>query len=265
MLKEQKNNNLQFLKMDGIGNDFVIFDFRNNNCQRLSSVQIKKICDRRNIGCDQLVIIKNSDIANCAIDIYNADGSKVLACGNATRCVAYLILEETKLEKVTIEISGRVLTATKEGNQIAVEMGLINFANNHFYFDDLKFLMADIGNPHAVCFVEDIPSDEEFFRIAPLVEKHQFFINKTNVEFAKIISDQIIEVRVFERGVGETLACGSGACAVASLAIKNKLVKSNKVLIRFRGGDLIIKYSDDQSVIMIGDCRKIFYGEIINV
>lgn len=248
--------------MSGVGNDFVIFDARQEQIN-LTSTAIQKICNRKNIGCDQLIIIKNSDKADCLMDIYNSDGSKSATCGNATRCVASLIMEEKKSSKITIETAVKILNCEILGEEISVEMGVPIFEKNSFYFDDLKFYCVNMGNPHAVSFVDEIPIDEDFFRIGVAIESHPFFPNKTNVEFAKIISDQLIEVRVFERGAGETLACGSGACAVAAAAIKNNLVKSNKVTIRFKGGDLLIEWNgDNQDLIMVGGYNKIFSGKI---
>ncbi len=250
--------------MNGVGNDFVIFDARKNHVA-LSSTAIQKICNRKNIGCDQLIIIKNSNKADCLMDIYNSDGSKSATCGNATRCVASLIMEEMGVDKIAIETVAKILNCQRvgAGDEISVEMGVPFFEKNSFYFDDLQFFCVDIGNPHAVTFVDEILADEDFFRIGPAIESHPFFPNKTNVEFAKIISDQLIEVRVFERGAGETLACGSGACAVAAAAIKNNFIKSNKVTIRFKGGDLLIEWNGDGAeLVMTGGYKKIFSGTI---
>ncbi len=247
--------------MNGVGNDFVIIDVRKNDIN-FSATQIKKICDRKNIGCDQFILIKNSQKANCFMAIYNTDGSVSESCGNATRCVASLIMEELNQREITIETLAGVLPCKKIGDEISVAMLVPKFAEN-FYYNNLDFLCANIGNPHAVAFLQQIPADEEFFKIGAEVEKHQFFPNKTNVEFAKILPNNLIEVRVFERGVGETLACGSGACAVGALAIKNKLVQSNKVIVKFKGGDLAIEWQGEGCpVIMTGGYQKIFEGEI---
>jgi len=272
MSKEQKNNpttknssNLSFIKMNATKNDFIIFDSRSLEIN-LSCNQIQKICDRKNIGCDQLIIIKNpssSSVADCFMEIYNQDGSKSAMCGNATRCVASLIMQEKKSTKATIETASNVLNCWRQINgEISVEMGNPKFSNN-FSFNNLEFFLVDMGNPHAVCFVDEIPADEVFFKIAPQVETNKFFLNRTNVEFAKIIADNLIEVRVWERGAGETLACGSGACAVAVAAIKNNLVNAKKIITRFKGGDLAIEWADDASlVIMTGNYQKIFHGSI---
>ena len=264
MSKEQKNK--FFVKMNAIGNDFIIFDNRLfiEEKKSFTSSEIAKLSNRKNIGCDQFIVIKNSNKADCLMEIYNSDGSTSGACGNATRCVASLIIEEKKTNKITIETASGILKCESVENEIAVEMGVPNFANNqHFYFDDLKFFSVDVGNPHAVSFVDEIPTDEVFFKISPQIQSHKFFPQKTNVEFAKIISDKLIEVRVFERGVGETLACGSGACAVAAIAIANKMITSDEVIIRFKGGDLLIKWQSKTSqIVMQGGYKKVFFGTV---
>lgn len=254
---------LQFLKMSGVGNDFIIIDARLNEI-KLSATQIRRLCDRKNIGCDQFVVIKNSAHADCLMDIFNSDGSKSAACGNATRCVASLIMEEKKSDKIKIETAAGVLDCWRHDEfNISVAMAIPHFEKNDFHFDDIRFFCVNVGNPHAVSFVDDIPTDEIFFDVGPKIESHPFFPQKTNVEFAKICSDDLIEVRVYERGAGETLACGSGACAVAALAIKNKLIAKNKTLVRFKGGDLTIEWDGEgEKVIMTGGYEKIFSGVV---
>ena len=126
---------------------------------------------------------------------------------------------------------------------------------------DFEFACTNVGNPHAVTFIANSLSDEKFFDVGPKVETNSIFHKKINVEFAQIISDNLIEVRVWERGAGETLACGTGACAVGILAIKNNLVKSKKITTRFKGGDLIIQWNGENSaVIMTGGYEKTFDG-----
>lgn len=255
--------NLKFIKANGLGNDFVIFDARFAEVN-LSAAQIQKISNRKNIGCDQLIIIKKGDVNfDCEMIIYNCDGSISGACGNATRCVAGIIFDDLKKSEILIKTAAGILSCKKAGELILVNMGKIKFAKNIELFG-FDFYVADIGNPHAVAFTRQNISDEDFFKIAPQIENHQYFPNKTNVEFARIIDDNLIEVRVFERAAGETLACGSGACAVAAIAIKNSLIKNKQTTIRFKGGDLKIEKLDDDCVIMTGAYEKIFVGEIDN-
>jgi diaminopimelate epimerase len=264
-----KNNSTQihFTKMNGVGNDFVIFDARNCDIQ-LSNEQIKKISNRGVIGCDQLIIIRNADGVDCLMEIYNSDGSLSGACGNATRCVASLI----EGDEIKIKTAAGILDCKKQGELIAVNMGIPKFSwqeipltfecdSQKIILENFEFACLNIGNPHAVTFIDEPLEDKLFFDVGPKVENNPIFKNKTNVEFAQIISDDLIEVRVWERGAGETLACGSGACAVGILAIRKSLIKKNKVTTRFKGGDLIIEWNGSRSpVIMTGGYEVEFFG-----
>lgn len=253
-----QNHKISFVKMNGAGNDFVIFDARKEAVE-LSSEQIQKISDRKIIGCDQVIVIKNSDVADCLMEIYNSDGSLSGACGNATRCVASLFNKKN----LTIQTAAGVLKCWHEGNLISVNMGVPKFEAEKLLLHGFEFDCVDVGNPHAVTFIAQKISDEKFFDLGPKIGCDKFFPNKTNVEFARILSDDLIEVRVWERGAGETLACGTGACAVGILAIKKNLVKSKKVLTRFKGGDLFVEWKGAGSdVVMSGGYEKEFDGEI---
>ena len=262
--------------MSGVGNDFVIFDAREID-PKLTPRQIQKISNRKNIGCDQLIIIRPVDAkkdADCFMEIYNSDGSLSGACGNATRCVASIILSEISQNLVKIKTSAGILKCWREDNLISVNMGFPSFDwqkiplshetnSQKISLFGFEFSCVNVGNPHAVAFIKKPLAEELFFSVGSKVEIDPIFPQKTNVEFAQILSDNLIEVRVFERGSGETLACGSGACAVAIVAIKKQLVKSKKITIRFKGGDLQIQWSDpDSEVIMTGGFEKIFDGEI---
>lgn len=258
--------NIPYVKMSGAGNDFIIFDARTNPVN-LSPEQITIISSRKNIGCDQLIIIKNSSAANCLMEIYNSDGSLSGACGNATRCVASILMAEGNLQEVIIKTASNILKCWKNGELISVNMGRPKFSwqeiplayetnTQEISLHGFQFSCLNIGNPHAVTFIKKPLTDKEFTDIGPKVENDLIFLEKTNVEFAQILSDDLIEVRVWERGAGETLACGSGACAVAILAIKNNLVKSKEITTRFKGGDLIIEWNGE-SVVMTGDYEKI--------
>jgi diaminopimelate epimerase len=266
---------ISFLKMSGAGNDFVIIDSRVNNYQ-FTSEQIAKISDRKNIGCDQLILLKNSSKADVLMEIYNADGSQIGICGNATRCVAAILIEEKSLNQITIEVAAGVLSATKDGNLISVNMGQPKFSweeiplsiekNTQDFIvdgvDNHHFAAVNMGNPHIVSFIKQDLSDEEFFSVAPNLVTHKLFPEQTNIEFAQILSPTHIKVRVWERGAGETLACGSGACAVAVAAIKKNLVAREKIKISFKGGDLFINWLENGSVIMSGGYQKIFSGNL---
>lgn len=271
----KKSKNLSFYKMSALGNDFVIFDFR-KDYYKIPPRQIQVIADRKNIGCDQLIVIKSLDSSHSndlplfhldseliyEIEIYNRDGSRSGACGNATRCVAGLLFEENpKKNNLKIKTLAGILDCKKNSDgEISINMGKIKFLENFFYAHH-NFYCANIGNPHAVYFIDQAIGDEEFFRVGPQVENHPNFPEKTNVEFAQILADDLIAVRVWERGVGETSACGSGACAVVACAVKNNLVKSSQVIVKFSGGKLKINYNDTQ-ITMTGGYNKIFKGII---
>ncbi len=265
--------NYPFVKMSGVGNDFVIFDGRQAHIH-LTSNQIKKISDRKNIGCDQLIVMREAVGVDCVMEIYNSDGSLSGACGNATRCVASILFSEKQTLEIKIQTAAGILRCTQDDDFISVNMGAPNFDwakiplshetdSQKISLLNFEFACVNVGNPHAVTFISKPLSDEIFFDIGPKIETDSIFLEKTNVEFAQIISDNLIEVRVWERGSGETLACGSGACAVAILAIRQALVKSKKITIRFKGGDLLIEWNGDgTAVIMTGSFEKIFDGAI---
>ncbi len=273
-LSQNPSLNLDFIKMNGAGNDFVIFDARKKEIA-LTSNQIKIISNRKNIGCDQLIIIKSSTKADCLMEIYNSDGSLSGACGNATRCVAAILFNEIDKTEIKIETAAGILDCTKDESLISVNMGIPKFNWNEIPLSQeidsqkislhgLEFASLNIGNPHVVTFIKEKITDKKFFYIGPKIENDSLFPQKTNVEFAQIKSDNLIEVRVWERGAGETLSCGSGACAVGILAIKKGLIKTNKVTTRFKGGDLIIEWNGENSaVIMSGSYETEFLGKVL--
>ena len=263
---------VSFVKMSAAGNDFIIIDSRKNNYQ-FNQNQISKISKRNNIGCDQFIILKNSNQANIFMDIYNSDGSGSAACGNATRCVAFLVMQETNLDEILVETKAGILPCKKESDSIVVNMGKPQFEwdkiplshkmkTDLITINALDFAAVNVGNPHIVTFVNAELSDEDFFKLGPKLENHDFFPQKTNVEFAKIISPEEIKVRVWERGVGETLACGSGACAVGVVALKKGLTHCKEAKISFKGGDIFISLNTEGEVLMRGGATKIFYGVI---
>ncbi len=259
---------LKFVKMHGLGNDFIIVDFRQNQ-QKLSTADIQKLCDRNfGIGCDQFIILKNSNRADCEMEIYNPDGSRAEACGNATRCVSMLIGKPNS----TVQVGEKILeTVYKNPEQITVNMGKPNFEWNKIplshevdpmdiWKDGVKGHAVSMGNPHFVVFVQD--SDKYSVKeIGAKFENDKLFPNRTNVDFAQVVDNQNIKLRVWERGTGETIACGSGACATFSVANKLGMV-GNSANINLKGGVLKIEYSNDNSILMTGSATKVFEGEI---
>jgi diaminopimelate epimerase len=261
---------IDYIKMSGAGNLFTIVDDRDNKYQ-FSKKQIQNISSRIETKCDQFIVIKQSVKAYCAIEIFNNDGSRVGACGNASRCIAFLMMKETNRDYTSIETDEDILECKKNGDKIQVNMGIPRFnwrqiplkaeipkthkfRIKHPKISEWEFGAVNIGNPHIVTFLNHDIVDDLFFEIGPFLENHPLFPQKTNVEFANIIAPNHIKVRVWERGVGETEACGSGACAVAAMAIKKSLVKcSENIKISFKGGDIFIKSNFTGSLNMIGD------------
>ncbi len=282
---------IEFTKMHGLGNDFVLLDGRKMPIN-LSSEQIKIISDRHlGIGCDQIMIMHPAQrTGDIYLQILNADGSEANACGNGTRCVASVLLSELKKQKVFIETISGIVSACFNGSMVAVDMGPahflpkdIPFDNSKLRLDDLLFVpfseiisntatLISMGNPHAVFFV---PNCEiiELEKIGPLIENHRSFPDRTNVEFVQKLSDGRMRMRVWERGAGITKACGSGACAVAVAAARHGFI-NRKVEILLDGGSLWIEIvtnekgilkkesSGNNRVIMTGPATKSFSGQL---
>lgn len=253
--------------MHGLGNDFVIIDAREEEME-LSSAKATAIADRRSgIGCDQLIILRPSDKADVRMQIYNADGSEVEACGNASRCVAKLIGDETR-----IETAGGIIIGSATADGAIVDMGKPRFEwqsiplayamdtlNMPVGWEDLQNPAAvNVGNPHVIFFVDN--SDVvELERLGPMIEVDPLFPEKVNVNVAHI-KDGTIHLRVWERGVGLTRACGTGACATAVAAIKRGLV-SSPVQVELPGGSLVISWKDGETIQMQGPTTYVFSGE----
>lgn len=266
---------VSFTKMHGLGNDFVIIDARSTPVQ-LSTRQVRAIADRRTgVGCDQLVIMETTPRADVFMRIYNNDGSEVDACGNASRCVGYLVMEDKQAKEITIETKAGLLAAFRQGDlRVAVDMGKprldwkqIPLAKkmDTLHLDLNMGPLSDpvgvsMGNPHAVFFVPDVdavPLEE----LGPKLEHHALFPERANIGVAKIIAPDHILLRVFERGAGETLACGTGACAALVAAARRGLA-ARKATIHLKGGELEIDWRDDDHVWMTGPVSASFTGVI---
>ncbi|MDC0982744.1 diaminopimelate epimerase [Amylibacter sp.] len=261
-------NGVPFLKMHGLGNDFVIIDARETESPITSQVA-KAIGDRHfGVGYDQLVVMTNSQKADVELIFWNSDGSLSDACGNASRCVARLIMDENNSEEITLKTGSGVLLARKGSN------GFISVNMGHPQLDwdliplkekvDLLELPIEgrpaavgMGNPHCVFVVDDV-NLVELVSWGSKIETHELFPKKTNVEFIQIIDQKNIRQRTFERGAGETLACGSGACAVAVVAHLKGLTERN-VNIYLDGGQLSIDWSED-GIWMTGPTSFVFKG-----
>lgn len=244
-----------FVKMHGLGNDFAIFDLRGDK-RKLTPALIRKIaCRNTGIGFDQLIAIKESEDTDCELLIYNQDGSSAGACGNATRCVAMLLGGKKK----RIKIGSRILeTSYTSPSKISVNMGLILEAPKLHKFKGIEGYSIDIGNPHLVFFVEDYNFDVA--DVGQHFENHKKFPDRINVNFAKVLSDKTIELKVWERGAGLTKACGSGACATQFVANCFDLTKP-KATVKQAGGNLEIEIKNGE-IIMTGPATKVFDGVI---
>lgn len=258
-----------FAKMHGLGNDFVVIDTRDAPLA-LDESLARAIADRKTgIGCDQLILIGQSDKADVAMRIFNADGGEVEACGNATRCVPLFMGRD-----VTIETHAGLLDARRAGQGVEVDMGQPRFdwdaiplayamdtLNMPVSWEDLPAPCAvNVGNPHIIFFVPDldtVPMD----RLGPLIEHDPLFPARVNVNFAQIVDAQHIRLIVWERGAGFTRACGTGACATAVAAVRRKLA-SGPVCVTLPGGDLEIDWAPGGTIQMTGPAAHVFDGEI---
>lgn len=266
---------LSFRKMHGLGNDFVVIDARARPVH-LAKAQLERLADRRlGVGCDQVILIEppRQKEADAFMAIYNPDGSEAGACGNATRCVAALLMRESGHKSANIETISGLLPALAAGNEVTVDMGPprldwqdIPLASEH---DTLHLpielgVLADpaavsMGNPHCVFFVDDV-SRIDLSALGPQLEHHPLFPQRTNVEVVQVLDKSTLRMRVWERGAGITLACGSGACAVLVAAARRGLC-ARKASVQLEGGSLMIEWKADNHVHMTGGWVESFSGE----
>lgn len=279
---------LNFIKMHGAGNDYVYVDGMKYQIPD-ESAAAKKLSDRHfSIGGDGLIIIKKGTKADFEMVMYNPDGSRGAMCGNGIRCVAKYLFDEGYTNgktEFTIESMGaikHIKVNVIDGKAVSarVDMGKpilkasdipVNFngekcVNQPVTFVDREFNMTcvSMGNPHAVMFIDEHPTDFDLNKYGKTAEQNtELFPDRVNAEFAKIIDRNNIEMRVYERGAGETLACGTGACATAVSAILNGYC-DNKVTVHLLGGDLLIEWSgnENDSVIMTGPAEYAFTGTV---
>ena len=252
-------------KMDGLGNDFLIIDNRNQKIS-LSPEQILKLSNReKGIGFDQLIYIENSTQADAEIKYFNSDGQMADACGNGNRCISDILIKEKNKDIITFKVNNYVHTGSKNTDNLInvimpkpkVKLSDIPVTNdvksNPFLIEinNKKFEghLINVGNPHIV-FFEKI-SDEELIKIGPQIENLKYFPDRINVTFANIKNKDDIEINVWERGAGKTFACGTAACATAYIASDLKLTK-NPVNIHFQKGYLLIKINSDKTIVMTG-------------
>ena len=279
---------IDFVKMHGLGNDFILIDCLNKSLgdSLFLSYLAKKLCDRNfGIGADGLLLILPSSKADLRMRIFNSDGSEAQMCGNGIRCFAKYAYENKLVSKIkfTVETLAGIITPElifkdKEISGIKVDMGtpklrkkeipmtgedtptVVNETLKINSEQTFKVTCVSMGNPHCIVFVDDVQSIQ-VDEIGPKIENHPLFPEKTNVEFIQILNKQEINFRVWERGVGETLACGTGACAALVASVLNKKT-DRKATIHLPGGDLDIRWADDEHIYMTGPAELVFKGEM---
>jgi diaminopimelate epimerase len=266
-----------FLKMHGLGNDFVILDGRSRGLD-LPLERRRSIADRRlGVGCDQLIVLEppTESGADIFMRIYNPDGSEAGACGNATRCVASLVMDERKADQVTVQtISGLLESQKLGGGLISVDMGLAKLDWREIPVADAcdtnhmpvglgplqDPVGTNVGNPHATFFVDNlaaIPLEE----LGPKLEHDRFFPERANIGVAQMVGENRLRLRVWERGTGVTLACGSGACA-AGVAAARRGLTGRTVEVMVEHGTLTIEWLRDDHVMMTGGISLSYRGEL---
>ena len=275
----------EFTKMHGAGNDYIYFDCFKQQIDDPSALSIA-LSDRHfSIGGDGIVMICPSDVADAKMRMFNIDGSEGKMCGNAIRCVAKFLFDKgiCKKDKLSIEtLSGiKYLDLTVENDKVVgvtVDMGKailkpseipVNFDGDtaikrQAVIDGQEYTVTcvSMGNPHCVVFDECDPDDIDLHCIGPKFEKNELFPEQVNTEFVKVIDNKTLKMRVWERGSGETLACGTGACATVVAAVENGYCKKgDTVKVILTGGELFIKYTDD-TVFMTGPAAIAFEGTV---
>jgi diaminopimelate epimerase len=286
---------IHFTKMHGLGNDFVLINCIDEVCPSDLETFSRRLCDRRfGIGADQLLFLYPSDKADFKMRILNADGSEVEMCGNGIRCLAKYIWDRNLSDKdiLNIETIAGIIRPEKAGDLVRVDMGepifepekipvnitaesnppLLPFSKGgrggildyplQIADKEFKITCVSMGNPHAIIVVDDVDSFPVTY-YGPMIEKHSLFPKKTNVEFIEVPASDEIRMRVWERGSGETMACGTGASAVA-VASNIKGLSNRNVTVHLLGGDLLIEWAVNNHVYMTGPAVEVFEGIIAN-
>jgi diaminopimelate epimerase len=273
---------MKFLKMEGLGNDFIMMHGLTDIELAATIQKASYLCDRRKgIGADGIIFVlpSQTDTADFRMRIINSDGSEAEMCGNGIRCYAKYLNEMNLSDKssLTIETLAGIIKTERVGDKITVDMGkpILDAMKIPTTKTDGKAIMVPVvveekeflitavsmGNPHGIVYADEL-ADDIVLRYGPLLESHTFFPKKANIEFARVLSDNKIEMRVYERGCGETMACGTGACAAVVSGIINKK-HGNRVTVHLLGGDLLIEWdgNTDHSVFMTGPANIVYRGD----
>ncbi len=274
---------IKFTKMHGIGNDYVYINCFKENIENPNELAIKMSPRRFSVGADGVILICPSDVADAKMRMFNLDGSEGKMCGNGIRCVGKFVYDNGIARKKTITVetlSGiKTLEITdKDGfaDTITVDMGKAEFSPDKIPAladcesiidtaitvdgEEYSITAISMGNPHAVTFCDDIDS-LNLEKIGPYFENHEMFPEQVNTEFIRVVDDKTLQMRVWERGSGETFACGTGACAAVVAAVVNGYCKSDtEIKVSLIGGDLFISYCEDGTVFMRGSATTVFDG-----
>jgi diaminopimelate epimerase len=275
---------MKFTKMQALGNDFIIIDLFRENLPRPNEAA-PLMCDRHfGVGADGLILVGPSERCDFSMRVINADGSEAEMCGNGIRCLARYVVEQgytDKTEFVTESRSGphpqkvsldgdRFVDVTTRMGKPVLRRSLIpmlgedieRVVSEPIPVDGVEYLitLVNVGNPHCVVFVDDVDA-VDLPSVGPKFERHQLFPNRINTEFVQVLDRNNLRMRVWERGVGETLACGTGATASTVAAILNGLTYTT-VMVHLRGGNLIIEWRNREDLYMTGDAHTVFTGEI---
>ena len=273
---------LHFRKMNGLGNDFVVFDARRRPVA-MDEARARAIADRKTgIGCDQLIVLEPSAKADVTMRIWNNEGGEVESCGNATRCIADILFDEKKASRATIDTKGGFLVAEKGGEKlVTVDMGAPRFDWQDIplseKFHDTRYIdlhvgpveaplidrpsVVNVGNPHCIFWVKDLDV-VDLAKVGPMLEPHPLFPKRANITLARIDDRSHVVIKVWERGAGLTKACGTAACAVMAAGHRLKRL-DDKATITLPGGDLFMAIREgDGHVIMTGPVAYEFEGDL---
>ncbi len=276
---------IEFTKMHGIGNDFVVIDAINQDIA-LTGDQVRFIADRHfGVGCDQLLLVERPTLAGAEFRyrIYNADGGEVQQCGNGARCFARFVYDRGMTGSTSIAVetaAGMIYLELEDDGQVTVDMGVPSFDPGSLPFvpaekdeDEAEYHQlvvngekyaigaVSVGNPHAVLLVDSV-DEAPVDTLGAAIESHERFPERVNVGFMEVMDRSLIRLRVFERGAGETLACGTGACAAVAVGIHNSLL-DNTVKVELKGGYLTIRWpGNDNTLLMTGPAQTVYQGKI---
>jgi len=276
-----KNNTIPFLKMNGLGNDFIIIDNRQLRLD-FSTRQVRELANRESgIGCDQLIVLERSERADIFMRIYNSEGGEVDACGNATRCVGYLLQAELGRPQSVIETNAGLLKASVlPSGDVTVDMGVplmgwqdIPLAEEFYDTSRIELQLGpidkpvlhspcvvNVGNPHCIFWVDDLDA-HDLTKVGPFLENHILFPERANITLARVENEREITIRVWERGAGLTKACGTAACAVIVCSVRRDFTK-RAVTVNLPGGALAMEWREsDQHILMSGATELEYAGE----